>query len=136
MEIIRLFDDIQLTGTEVESIVDCDGLTVIVGGDDRSRIEVKFTNVRGHRVTDEGDRRKFVSRLLEANFSGHWCFQIIDSDFLRWLNEESDGMFADFPRRCFAIVTRNDIVEVVCTAAPVARRLDREAPAEVKYRRI
>jgi hypothetical protein len=46
-------------------------------------------------------------------------YEIEESPFVEWLNDESYGAWEKQPRRHFLVVTNNDLVDVIARVEPV-----------------
>lgn len=55
----------------------------------------------------------------EKLFSGNnWIFELENSKYLRWIQEEGDGMFEYESLRHFVFYTFSDVIEVLCCFTP------------------
>lgn len=87
------------------------GLTVLLkelGSNDRV-LRIKFTGVLGYRVVQEAGRLK----TLHENPSLVGFETSTNSEFLRWFDEESRGMFDDSGLIHYAICSSDNIIDVI-----------------------
>ncbi|MTD38011.1 hypothetical protein GIX45_05055 [Erwinia sp. CPCC 100877] len=86
-----------------------------------NELHLRFDFVDSLRFTDEG-RRIVTYHEVKAlqnyrtNFNGNPLFIVKDSEYINWLNIESAGFIGEVEH--FAIVTRNDIVDIVASTPP------------------
>lgn len=104
--------------------------------DDKNGISLKFKSesddisiqvifedsVLSLRNTDEGRRLKTLDFLVNTHgkdFSSKWSlFKVTDSSYVKWFNEESFGIYADYNVEHYVFLTPNDVFEVLSTYAP------------------
>lgn len=114
----RVFPDVEFSGSDVESICDAERFSVVLRKNEGRRLGIYFDDVRSYRVTDEGDRQVFVSKLLTVEPDFHWLYKTKESEYLTWLSNESYDTFLASPYAIYIIVTRNDIIEIVSHSDP------------------
>ena len=71
-------------------------------------LKVKFTGVIGYRVVNEAGRL----RSLENSSLSTFC-KTMNSEFLRWIKEESGGIFDDFELIHYVICNSDNIIDVI-----------------------
>ncbi len=84
------------------------------GRNGRSTTLLWRDNVLSYRKTEESDRIKLIDEMQSAGVLGKKLIYIENSDYINWIKEQN--YIADFSKirlRHFAILTSNDIIEVV-----------------------
>jgi hypothetical protein len=86
-----------------------------------NELHLSFNFVDSLRFTDEGRRIATYNDVMalqkyRATFKGNPLFVVRDSEYIKWLNTESAGFIGEVEH--YAIVTRNDIVDIVSDTPP------------------
>lgn len=86
-----------------------------------NELHLCFNFVDSLRFTDEGRRIATYNDVMElqkyrSTFKGNPLFIVRDSEYIKWLNTESAGFIGKVEH--YAIVTRNDIVDIVSDTPP------------------
>lgn len=102
----------------IDEIVDSDGgLSILIraldGGENRYRI--LFDPYVAYRNMDEGFRTKTFSEI--GGFNGS-LYLIENSNWLRWLHEESLGYYSDRDIKHYFIVTSADCLDILSEFEP------------------
>jgi len=97
-----------------------DGVYIILD-DEINRIMISFEPcVLAIRASDEGDRWKTIGEVLNENggdyFVGQPVYIVKDSEFRNWYDRETFN--ADRNYNHYAIVTRNDVVDILSMVEP------------------
>ncbi len=105
-------------------IIDLKGLTLeFVSGEDEDIVKVYFKPlVYSYRVTDEGSRLKTLERFCEENENKKitdWCFyNITDSTYLKWINNETGNMHDIMGTKHYAFITQDEFIDVLAVNPP------------------
>lgn len=95
----------------------------MVGVDHYERIIFQYESTLSFRLTDEGRRLRLLSYLNDnygKDFLGKWSFfKIMDSPYVRWLNEETYGIYEQYEVEHHAFLTTNEVVEVISATMPI-----------------
>lgn len=88
---------------------------------DYGEVEIIFYSPDSVRITDEGRRLEsyFTVPILQnyrKNFIGNPFFIILNSDYVKWIENESLGFSTDITH--YVIVTRDDIVDIISSFPP------------------
>lgn len=86
-------------------------------GENKPIVSVLFKARICYRTTDEGDRLRSMTSL--GGKARTPICQVEDSDFVTWLTSENHNVRVAQPLRHWAIVTDDEIVEVISANAPV-----------------
>jgi hypothetical protein len=99
-------------------VSDADALLVEVASEDR-RISylIRFEFAIAFRVSREGDRLH-TSFLLPKNAAMRTIYEVLNSNYERWLGEESLNIWNTSVLRHFCIVTQDDWIDVLSTQPP------------------
>lgn len=86
-------------------------------------ISVEFENqVVSYRNSDEGKRLKTLEFLNEKYgkiFYSEWSFfKVANSLYLKWLNDETYDIYADYNINHYVFLTGNDIIDVLSSYPP------------------
>lgn len=98
---------------------DPDGFQIFLreGGKDKPIYKVIFQQpVLAYRNSDEGKRLKSL-HLVQGKIAT-CIFTVGNSQFLKWFNEESLGIYSDLNIKHFAILTQEDFLDVLDTDNP------------------
>ena len=75
-----------------------------------------------YKYTDESFRQYTVAKLnaqYGVDFYAKWTFfKIENSDYLKWISEESYGMYDNLEWRHFCILTDNEILDIIAVYEP------------------
>lgn len=112
---------------DIESIVDGkNGLVIRLYSDNKAdkKVEIIFKNyVDAYRHTNESFRINTIHALAnkyDSNFYGDWTFFMVkDSEYLRWLSQESSSYADMFPFIHFCFLGVDSIVDVLARYEPV-----------------
>lgn len=104
----------------IEVSQNMEGTTILLESESR-KIIIKFGFVDALRACDEGRRIRTYNEVEElqsyrTNFVGSPLYLVEDSKFCKWISEESAGFCVDSLH--YAVVTMNDIVDVLSSAPP------------------
>jgi hypothetical protein len=121
MELKEVFADIALDRPEIVDLVDANGLRLRLRSHDSPLIVATFGGYQAFRKRDESFAGKTIDILVgsirpENRF--HWLYELHESEFLDWFEDESLGIVAGPDLRHYMIVTANDIVDVISTEPP------------------
>jgi hypothetical protein len=84
--------------------------------------KIKFETYLGYRNIDESNRYRSLE-LFPCN-SNEWClFKTYNSDFINWIKNESGGKYDDDQIIHFAILTQNDILDILTLKEPTLKEL-------------
>jgi len=114
-------DEISADEYEVVKVLyDCNGTLVELEGNMYNLI-IRFDYPDAVRICDEGRRIKTYNEAeglqeYRKNFNGIPLYKVHHSEFYNWVVEESAGIDTDFVQ--YAIVTLNDIVDVISSSPP------------------
>ena len=108
-EIMKIVQDIDGTRIEME--------------DDVNTIQVIYGFVLGIRIFDEGTRLKTIMETQhkhsDRGFFVNWPFyKVEDSELKKWIVEESYKIYEHHECMHIAIVTPNDVVDILSTYEP------------------
>ena len=77
-------------------------------------IEITFKQCLAYRVVQESGRLKSLDNLTLGMFS-----KANDSQFVNWFKDEGLGIYDDWELTHYAIVTLDNIIDVITTIKPV-----------------
>ncbi|SEL95186.1 hypothetical protein [Parapedobacter koreensis] len=83
-------------------------------------LEIRFSGILGYRVFQEGARL----RLLNQDSTFGLINISIDSEFLRWLDMESEEMFKEWELKHFIVCNSDNIIDIVAVECPELFRLE------------
>lgn len=88
-----------------------------------SSVDLRYESVFSFRNTDEGRRLKLLNTLSKNygdSFYKEWSiFKVEFSEYTKWLNEETYGMYENYEIEHHVYITSNDILEIVTAHEPI-----------------
>lgn len=116
----------------IESISESkNGFEVILANAKKSskKILILFANsVNAFRNTNETFRLvtiDYLNKNYDVNFYSNWTFfKVENSEYIKWLSEQSHGISASYGVMHFSIVTDEQILDFACTYEPTVTFLD------------
>ncbi|WP_374018193.1 hypothetical protein ABU162_29960 [Paenibacillus thiaminolyticus] len=108
----------------VKVTFDCDGLAIILASSETSsELFLQFKSPFSFRTTDEGKRLKLLNRLNEK-FGDDFVrtsslFMVYESEYLKWINDETYYMYENQNLYHFVILTDNEVLEILSPLHPV-----------------
>lgn len=104
----------------VEIIQNSNGTKIELQSEDY-KVIICFDFADSLRISDEGRRIKTYNEVIEIqeyrkDFVGIPLYKVINSEFCRWLREESAGFYTEFSH--YVIITINDIVDIISRDEP------------------
>ncbi|BBH11424.1 hypothetical protein JD974_16700 [Chromobacterium haemolyticum] len=99
-----------------------DGLEIILIDENDCKLIVRFETHLAYRRIDEGDALLTLAFLKKIGCSGGPFYQIKNSNFLRWFNRESCGMHDGQSLKHYALITMNDVIDVITCDKPIFTR--------------
>ena len=104
---------------ELDSLVDSNGiLTLRLSSADGSQVRVVFDSYLAYRKLDEGDALEMISWVSHSSILGKSFYEVHDSEFLAWYEEQSAGVRKSSNVRHFAVFTANDVIDVLALDQP------------------
>jgi hypothetical protein len=134
MEILMRNDVVFQKWTPLESIPDrlyCEaihddyeGFRVLLKGEDATSpvLRIGFSSVLAYRKVDEGSLLRTLD--LMKNLNKFPLYTVSNSPFVKWLHEESYGIYKDSETIHYAILTANDCIDVLTEDEPKVEWLD------------
>jgi hypothetical protein len=111
MYLERLIDD--KSGVSIELKSEDESVTIMVNFED---------SVVSYRNSDEGRRLRtieFLDKEYGKDFYSKWSlFKVDNSSYVKWINQETYDMYADYNIEHYVFLTANDIVDILSTYAP------------------
>jgi hypothetical protein len=111
MYLERLIDD--KNGVSLELKSEYESVTIMVSFED---------SVVSYRNSDEGRRLRtieFLDKEYGKDFYSKWSlFKVDNSLYVKWINQETYNMYADYNIEHYVFLTANDIVDILSTYAP------------------
>ncbi|WP_017324955.1 hypothetical protein [Synechococcus sp. PCC 7336] len=107
-----------------------EGLKLILTPLDESdrKLEILFDPALTYRNIDEGDLL-FYNRVDGENNLGRWgFFTVEDSDYLKWFNHVSQGIYEDKEIIQYSIYTPNDCLDILSAYPPTVLWLESTVP--------
>ena len=119
MILVPYYTSESLSGPDVVSLIYDGSLRVTVADAAGVTFQIGFPGVQAFRLSDEGDRLEFVYELSSQHKKPFaLVYEVRDSSFISWLNDESNGIWASQPKQHYVIVTNNDIIDVIARMEP------------------
>jgi len=84
-------------------------------------ITVTFDHYLVYRKIDEGNALKSLPTLKAAVDRRIWIYNVPDSAFLEWFYEESYDIRRGEDLKHYAVITSNDIVDVISPSPPTCK---------------
>jgi len=82
-------------------------------------LKIEFSNPLGYRIVNESGRLK----TLDSPFIYTFCKTDV-SEFLEWFDEESYGIFDDFPKCHYMVCNSDNIIDVITSQEPHVSWID------------
>lgn len=86
--------------------------------EDGSRFELLFPTYLAYRKLGEGDAFEALRSAADSTTLGRSFYRVEESGFLDWFIAQRGGVRPNDPLFHFAIMTMNDIIDVICRDAP------------------
>lgn len=107
---------------EVNQILQNEEGTIIELESELHTLTIMFEFTDAVRISDEGRRIRTYNGVSDIQpyretFFGNPLYEVMNSEFCEWLIIESAGFYTDFKH--YAIMTINDIVDIVSSVPPV-----------------
>ncbi|WP_427340828.1 hypothetical protein [Caloranaerobacter sp. DY30410] len=110
----------------LDSLIDnIDGLILKFSDEDDEGLQVKVVfedHVLSYRNRDEGEflrKFKYLGDTYGDKFYSNWSFfQVKNSEYIQWFNEENFGIHQNEDIRHYVFITVNDVVEILSVYEP------------------
>jgi hypothetical protein len=90
--------------------------------DDKHIVKVLFDGyIMSYRDTDESSMQKTINMIIEEygeDFLNWSFFKVKNSDYLKWLHEQTYNIYIDMDVQHFVIATCDEFIEILATYEP------------------
>lgn len=103
----------------LEELCDREGVLVLtLSATKGDRIRVTFDDYAAYRKADEGDMLATLSEIGATSSLGSTLYEVDVSDYISWFVQQSRGARSKSGLRHFAVLSLDDIVDVISPTPP------------------